>query len=93
MNGQFILKIQVNLNKLLFSSALTSTQVLLLGTMCSRRPYILIPETTNFHELSILPDEDEPLRLKASLASLTLRRSGPDTLAEVDLAVDCSVFS
>ncbi len=60
---------------------------------CNRVPYILIPETNNFHELSVLPDEDEQLCLKVSLASLTLRRSGPDTLAEVDLAVDCSVFS
>lgn len=52
-------------------------------------PYILTPELISF----VLPDEDEPVRLKVSLASLTLRRSGPDTLAEVDLAVDCSVFS
>lgn len=58
--------------------------------MCSNQvSYILTPELISF----VLPDEDEPVRLKVSLASLTLRRSGPDTLAEVDLAVDCSVFS
>lgn len=72
---------------------LLCTQVLW-STMCSNRvPYILISETNRFWELSVSPDEDEPLRLKFSLASLTRRRSGPDTLAEVDLAVDCSVFS
>lgn len=72
---------------------LLCTQVLL-STMCSNRvPYILISETNHFWELPVSPDEDEPRRLKFSLASLTLRRSGPDTLAEVDLAVDCSVFS
>lgn len=76
-------------NELSFSS-----ELVLLGTTCSKQvPYILIPETNKFYELSVLPDEDELLRLKVSLASLTLRRSGPDTLAEVDLAVDCSVFS